>query len=92
MRRPLGTAIVGLALAGTAAVSAAAPPARPLVRLDEEFAAAVQDLVRRAEAGGFVRLAALVAGWPLPAEAARFVKNLDFAPSGRQFDSAFAES
>ena len=26
------------------------------------------------------------------AEAARFVKNLDFAPSGRQFDSAFAES
>jgi hypothetical protein len=26
------------------------------------------------------------------AEAARFVKNLDFAPSHRQFDSAFAES
>ena len=26
------------------------------------------------------------------ADAARFVKNLDFTPSGRQFDSAFAES
>ena len=27
-----------------------------------------------------------------PAEAARFVKNLDFAPSNVQFDAAFAES
>ncbi|MFM8291330.1 MAG: hypothetical protein ACKOC4_06485 [Planctomycetia bacterium] len=71
MRRPLGSAIVGLALAGTAAVAAAAPPARSLVRLDDEFTAAARDLARRAEAGGFARLAALVAGWPLPAEADR---------------------
>jgi hypothetical protein len=74
MHHPLRTAIVGLALTGAAVAGAAAPgPAveKSLARLDEEFAAAGRDLVRRAEAGGFVKLAALVAGWQLAAEADR---------------------
>ena len=64
-----------LVVCGPAAT--AAPPApRPLAQLDEQFAAAARDLVRRARADGHDKLAELVAGWQLP------------APTDRQF--AFA--
>lgn len=71
MRRPLGTAIVGLALVGAAAGGFAAPPATSQAQLDAAFAAAAKDLGRRAEDGGFARLAAFIAGWQLPADADR---------------------
>jgi len=53
-------------------VAAADPaPDKSLAQLDETFAAAAQGLVRRAEAGGWRQLAALIASWNLPAEADR---------------------
>ena len=73
MLRPLRIAVVGLVVAGAAGAAAAdgKAAAKPLPRLDEEFAASARDVVRRAEAGGFAKLAALVAAWQLPEEADR---------------------
>ena len=50
---------------------AAGPAPRPQPRLDEEFAAAARDLVRRARDEGLAALADVVAGWQLPAETDR---------------------
>lgn len=66
----------GLAIAWAtvlpALVAAADPtPITSLAQLDESFAAAAQGLVRRAEAGGWPRLATLIGSWDLPAEADR---------------------
>lgn len=50
-------------------VAAAAPrgePAKSLDKLDEEYAAAEQDLLRRCEIDGLGDLAALIKAWPLP--------------------------
>ena len=53
-------------------VAAADPaPVTSLAQLDDTFAAATRDMVRRAEAGGWPRLATLIAAWDLPAEADR---------------------
>ena len=46
-------------------------PATSLAQLDERFAAAARGLVRGAEAGGWEKLAAMIAGWEPPAEADR---------------------
>jgi hypothetical protein len=80
IRRP-GSSAVAMCAAAVLVVcgpaATAAPPApRPLAQLDEQFAAAARDLVRRARADGHDKLAELVAGWQLP------------APTDRQF--AFA--
>lgn len=65
-------AVAACATVAFAAACLAAPPApRPQPRLDEEFAGAARDLVRRAREEGLVMLADMVAGWQLPAEADR---------------------
>jgi len=66
-------AAIGLvALACTGGAVAADPaPAKTLAQLDADFAAAAAGLVRRAEAGGWPRLAATISAWQLPAEAER---------------------
>lgn len=66
----------GLAVAWAAALVATAAAADPapiksLAQLDETFAAAVQGLARRAEAGGWPKLAETITDWELPAEADR---------------------
>lgn len=71
MIRPGPAAVAACATAVLAAccltATAAAPPPRLLVQLDEQFAAAARDLVRRARADGLTNLADLVAGWHVPA-------------------------
>jgi hypothetical protein len=56
------------------AVATAAPrgePAKSLAALDEEYAAAEKDLVRRCEIDGHAELAAIIRAWKLPAPAGR---------------------
>jgi len=77
MIRPGSAAVAACAVAEVTLcltlAAAAAPAARPLSRLDEEFAVAARDLVRRAQADGFARLGDLVAGWQLTAATDRQV-------------------
>ena len=71
-RRAWGGLAVAWATVLPALVAAADPaPLESLAQLDESFAAAAQGLGRRAEAGGWPQLAALIGAWDLPAEADR---------------------
>jgi hypothetical protein len=54
-----------------AGAKAGNPPERSLAAIDEQFSAAAVDLVRRCRLSGLDELAALIAGWPLPAAAGR---------------------
>lgn len=65
VRRCLTAAVVTL----VPVVAAAAPrgePAKSLAKLDEEYAAAAKDLLRRCEIDGHGDLAALITAWQLP--------------------------
>ncbi len=65
--------VLALAIAAASLVAGAADrtPPTPLAALEEEFAASLADLVRRAGRGGEERLAAMFAEWPLPPAGAR---------------------
>lgn len=72
MRRDVAAAarcIVACVAAWARVASAAA--ADPVTAADAGFVAAATDLARRASAAGAGELAALIRGWPLPAEAER---------------------
>jgi len=58
------------------AVAPAAPrgvPTKSLAKLDEEYAASSQDLLRRCEIDGHRELAAIIKAWPVPAAEGRQV-------------------
>lgn len=61
--------LAAVLLASLPAVGIAAPrgePAKSLAKLDEEYAAAARDLLRRCEIDGHADLAAIIAAWQLP--------------------------
>ena len=72
-RRSVRAAGAGMALlvAAMSARAADKPPARSLAQLDATFAAAIQNLARRATGAGDEALATLISAWPLPAAGER---------------------